>query len=78
MLDAARAGAADPAAEASLWQIWRHSGLEDTLLAASLRGGRGGQRADSTLDSVLALFAMATDLADRMPLAGVGGVSRSG
>ena len=72
MLDAARAGAADPAAESSLWNVWRHSGLEEPLLAASLRGGRGGQRADSTLDSVLALFAMASDLADRMPIAGVG------
>ncbi len=71
MLDAARAGAADPAAETSLWNVWRHSGLEETLLAASLRGGRGGQRADSTLDSVLTLFEMASDLADRMPIAGV-------
>lgn len=71
MLDAARAGAADPAAETSLWNVWRHTGLEETLLAASLRGGRGGQRADSTLDSVLALFGMASELADRMPIAGV-------
>jgi superfamily I DNA/RNA helicase len=71
MLDAARTGAADPAAEASLWQIWQHSGLENALVTASLRGGRAGQRADSTLDAVLALFSMAADLADRMPLAGV-------
>ena len=42
------------------------------LMAASSRGGRAGQRADSTLDAVLALFSMASDLADRMPLAGVG------
>ncbi len=71
MLDAARTGAADPAAEASLWQIWQHSGLENALVTASLRGGRAGQRADSTLDAVLALFSMAADLAARMPLAGV-------
>jgi len=71
MLEVARAGAADSAPEASLWQIWRQSGLEDWLVAASLRGGRAGQRADSTLDSVLTLFASASDLADRMPLAGV-------
>src|SRR6478735_2993177 len=72
MLDAARAGAADSAAENSLWQIWQHSGLEQSLVSGSLRGGRAGQRADSTLDAVLALFAMAADLAARMPLAGVG------
>ena len=72
MLDAARAGAADSAAESSLWQIWQHSGLEQSLVSASLRGGRAGQRADSTLDAVLALFSMAADLAARMPLAGVG------
>src|SRR6478752_5393032 len=71
MLDAARAGAADSAAENSLWQIWQHSGLEQSLVSGSLRGGRAGQRADSTLDAVLALFAMAADLAARMPLAGV-------
>ena len=71
MLDAALAGASDSAAESSLWQVWRRTGLEDALVAASLRGGSGGQRADSTLDAVLALFAMAADLADRMPLAGV-------
>ena len=71
MLDAARLGATDSAAETSLWNVWRLSDLEEPLFAASLRGGRGGQRADSTLDSVLALFGMASDLADRMPVAGV-------
>ena len=64
--------AGDPAAESGLWQIWVRSGLEAGLVAASLRGGRAGQRADATLDAVLTLFAMATDLADRMPQAGVG------
>jgi superfamily I DNA/RNA helicase len=71
MLDVARAGAKDPAAEQSLWQVWQYSGLEAPLVAASLRGGRPGQRADTTLDSVLGLFGMAAELADRMPLAGV-------
>lgn len=71
MLDVSRSGAADPAAEASLWLIWCQSGLQDRLVAGSLQGGRAGQRADSTLDAVMALFADAADLADRMPLAGV-------
>ncbi|MET0965372.1 MAG: ATP-dependent DNA helicase [Nakamurella sp.] len=72
MLDAARSGATDQGAEESLWQVWMHSGLADSLVAASLRGGRAGQRADVTLDAVLGLFAMAADLVDRMPVAGVG------
>ena len=71
MLDAARSRAGDAAAEQSLWTVWRASELEDPLMAASLRGGRAGQRADNTLDGVLSLFSMASDLADRMPLAGV-------
>ena len=73
MLDAARAGAADSAA-----------GIQPVadlaaLRTASRRWSRRrceadgpGQRADSTLDAVLALFSMAADLAARMPLAGVG------
>ncbi|MEP6560031.1 MAG: ATP-dependent DNA helicase, partial [Nakamurella sp.] len=71
MLDAARAGATDQGAEESLWQIWVRSDLEQSLVAASLRGGRSGQRADATLDAVLGLFALAADLVERMPLAGV-------
>jgi superfamily I DNA/RNA helicase len=71
MLDAARAGAGDTAAEQSLWNVWKASDLEEPLVSASLRGGRGGQRADHTLDGVMALFAMAAELADRTPLAGV-------
>ncbi len=71
MLDAARNGAGDTAAEQSLWAVWRAAELEDQLVAASLRGGRSGQRADQTLDGVLTLFGMAAELADRTPLAGV-------
>ncbi len=71
MVDAARRGAGDAAAEESLWAVWRAGDLEHPFVAASLRGGRAGQRADNTLDSVLTLFSMASDLADRMPLAGV-------
>ncbi len=72
MLDAARAGAGDPAAETCLWQVWDRSGLADPLVAASLRGGRAGQRADATLDAVIGLFGVAADLAGRTPMAGVG------
>ncbi|HEY4993283.1 MAG TPA: ATP-dependent DNA helicase, partial [Nakamurella sp.] len=75
MLDAARAGesgsAAEDGLENRLWRLWRSSGLEDALVSASLRGGRAGQRADGTLDAVLALFSTASELADRVPLAGV-------
>ena len=49
----------------------RRAGLEHTLVAAVERGGTGGQRADRALDAVLGLFAMAADLAERVPLAGV-------
>ena len=71
MVDAARAGLADPAAESTLWTIWQLSGLEDALVGASLRGGRAGQRADATLDAVLAVFGMAAELAEKLPMAGV-------
>ncbi len=71
MLDAARMGAADAAAEQSLWKVWQASELEEQLVSASLRGGRAGQRADQTLDGVMSLFSMAADQADRTPLAGV-------
>jgi len=71
MVDAARAGLADPAAESTLWTIWQLSGLEDALVGASLRGGRAGQRADSTLDAVLAVFGMAAELAEKLPMAGM-------
>ncbi len=71
MLDAARAGATDAAAEQSLWNVWQASELQEQLVSASLRGGRAGQRADQTLDGVMSLFSMAAELADRTPLAGV-------
>ena len=71
MLAAARRGAADPSAESVLWQVWSLSGLQDGLVAASLRGGRAGQHADATLDAVVALFEHAADLAERLPGAGV-------
>src|SRR5664279_2187670 len=71
MVDAARSGISDPAAESTLWKIWQLSGLEDVLLGASLRGGRAGQRADATLDAVLAVFGMAAELAEKLPMAGM-------
>ncbi len=71
LLSLSRAGAANPAAEQMLWQLWQESGLESTLVAAVERGGSAGQRADRALDAVLGLFAAASDLAERIPLAGV-------
>ncbi len=72
MMQAARAGVSEPAAESTLWEVWQLSGLEDTLLSASLRGGRAGQRADATLDAVIAVFGMAAELAEKLPMAGLG------
>lgn len=71
LLDLARAGAGALVAEQVLWQLWQASHLEESLVAAVERGGTTGRRADRTLDAVLGLFAMAADLAYRLPLAGV-------
>ncbi|WP_196073149.1 ATP-dependent helicase [Nakamurella alba] len=71
LLTTAREGAGTPTAEQLLWDLWQGSGVEASLLADVDRGGRAGQRADRTLDAVLAVFDMAADLADRLPLAGV-------
>ena len=71
LLDIARAGASNPVAEQVLWQVWQSCGLEEQLLAAVERGGSTGQRADRSLDAVLALFGMAAELAERVALAGV-------
>ncbi|WP_188944864.1 ATP-dependent helicase [Nakamurella endophytica] len=61
----------DATAEDLLWRLWRRAGLEAGLVAASERGGRAGQQADRTLDAVLALFSLAAEVAERLPLAGV-------
>ena len=71
LLAVARAGATHPAAEQVLWEVWRGSGLEESLVAAVERGGSIGQRADRSLDAIVGLFEMAADLAQRVPLAGV-------
>ena len=71
MIAAARRGSADPDAEGVLWRVWSLSGLQDDLLASSLRGGRTGQQADAALDAVVAVFEHAADLAERLPGAGV-------
>lgn len=71
LLAIARAGASSPTAEQVLWELWRASDAEQHLVATAERGGTGGQRADRTLDAVLHLFAMAAELAERVPLAGV-------
>ncbi len=71
LLRIARVGAAGPAAEEVLWSLWQASGLEEALVATVERGGSAGQRADRALDAVLGLFAMAADMAQRLPLAGV-------
>lgn len=74
MVEIARDGAADPSGEQVLWDLWQATGLPDRYLAESLRGGRAAQRADAGLDGVIGLFALAADLAERLPHAGVGAV----
>jgi len=71
LLDLARTGAQNASAEQVLWSIWQAGGLQERLVATVERGGTSGQRADRTLDAVVNLFAMASDLAQRLPLAGV-------
>ncbi|MET3803456.1 superfamily I DNA/RNA helicase [Nakamurella sp. UYEF19] len=71
LLTIALEGASSPSAETVLWQLWQATGLQESLVAAVERGGSGGQRADRALDAVLGLFAMANDLTQRLPLAGV-------
>lgn len=74
LVQIARTGAAEPAAEDVLWRVWSRCGLARRLAATSERGGRDGDRADLMLDGVVALFAAAADLAVRLPGAGVGGL----
>ncbi|NHD17977.1 MULTISPECIES: ATP-dependent DNA helicase [unclassified Actinopolyspora] len=68
LLDAAgRACARGQSVEDVLWRIWKDSGVEQTLLARSERGGVGGARADRDLDAVVALFDEAARYVDRLP-----------
>jgi RecB family exonuclease len=71
LLDLVGSVAAEPDPRVPLWLVWQRLGLADDLLAASLRGGRAGLRADRSLDAVLALFDLAGELAERLPYAGV-------
>ncbi len=71
LLAISRAGASSPTAEQVMWELWHASDAERGLVAAAERGGQPGRRADRTLDAVLDVFAMAADLAERVPLAGV-------
>ncbi|HEY5880906.1 MAG TPA: ATP-dependent DNA helicase [Nakamurella sp.] len=71
LLATVSAAADDPDPRVPLWRVWQRLGLAEDLLAASLRGGRAGQRADRTLDAVLGLFDAAGELAERLPYAGV-------
>lgn len=71
MVQISRDGAGDPSGEQVLWDLWQATGLADRYLNESLRGGRSAQRADAGLDAVLGLFALAADLAERLPHAGV-------
>jgi superfamily I DNA/RNA helicase/RecB family exonuclease len=57
-------------AEDVLWAVWRESGLADTLLEQSTRGGARGGAADRDLDAVVALFDYAARFVDRLPKAG--------
>ncbi len=71
LLEAVQSVAHDPDPRVPLWRVWQRLGLADDLLAASLRGGRAGHRADRSLDAVLGLFDAAGELADRLPYAGI-------
>lgn len=71
LLDLVGSVAAEPDPRVPLWLVWQRLGLADDLLAASLRGGRAGQRADRSLDAVLALFDLAGEVAERLPYAGI-------
>ena len=71
LLATVSAAADDPDPRVPLWRVWQRLGLGEDLLAASLRGGRAGQRADRSLDAVLGLFDAAGELAERLPYAGV-------
>ncbi|HEY7811915.1 MAG TPA: ATP-dependent DNA helicase, partial [Nakamurella sp.] len=71
LLETVSAAADDPDPRVPLWRVWQRLGLAQDLLAASLRGGRVGQRADRSLDAVLGLFDAAGELADRLPYAGI-------
>ncbi len=63
--------AEESAAEGVLWDIWQQCGIEGPLTALSARGGRAGQRADATLDAVVALFQTAAQRAELLPGAGI-------
>lgn len=71
LLQSVQAVADDPDPRVPLWRAWQGLGLADDLLAASLRGGRAGLRADRSLDAVLGLFDAAGGLVARLPYAGV-------
>ena len=71
LLDLVGSVADEPDPRVPLWLVWQRLNLADDLLAASLRGGRAGQRADRSLDAVLALFDLAGELAERLPYAGI-------
>lgn len=57
-------------AEDVLWAVWKASGLADTLLEQSVKGGSRGAAADRDLDAVVALFDHAARFVDRLPQAG--------
>lgn len=71
LLDLVGSVADEPDPRVPLWMVWQRLGLADELLTASLRGGRGGQRADRSLDAVMVLFDLAGELAERLPYAGI-------
>lgn len=71
VLDDGRAALADGSVEEVLWAVWQATGLSDSLLAASLRGGATGSQADRDLDAMMALFDAAGDYAERRPEAGI-------
>lgn len=72
VLAAGRAAAGAPGADAEqvLWALWSAGELPARWQRQALAGGVDAERADRSLDAVLALFAAAARFTDRMPGAG--------
>ncbi|WP_159622831.1 UrvD/REP family ATP-dependent DNA helicase [Ruania rhizosphaerae] len=58
--------------ETVLWEIWDSTGLASAWQRRALAGGSGGDRADTDLDAVMALFRAAEQFVDRSTLASPG------
>ncbi|SNC61980.1 Superfamily I DNA or RNA helicase [Kytococcus aerolatus] len=65
-----RAGGPGVTAEEVLWAVWDGLGVADRWQRTALEGGVAGRRADSDLDAVMSLFALAEQFTERRPGAG--------